>query len=108
VVEAVGVAPSPEFVVAAKAILTAKDSAQTSSMYRDLQRGVRIEADQIIGDLEERARARGIGTPLLSAIYTHLCVYQQRVTPQSFNDGSRAPLATAPSPVGGPTQKQRS
>ena len=82
VVGAVGVPPHPEFLAAAKAMLTAKGSAQTSSMYRDLQRGVRIEADQIIGDLEARARAHGIETPLLSAIYTHLCVYQQRVTPQ--------------------------
>jgi 2-dehydropantoate 2-reductase len=48
-------------------------------MYRDLQRGVPIEADQIIGDLVERARLAGIETPLLAAIYTHLCVYQRRV-----------------------------
>ena len=79
VVEAVGVAPSPEFIVAAKAGLTATGSTQTSSMYRDLQRGVPIEADQIIGDLVERARLAGIETPLLAAIYTHLCVYQRRV-----------------------------
>jgi 2-dehydropantoate 2-reductase len=82
VVAAAGVAPSPEFVVAAKAMLTAKGSAQTSSMYRDLQKGARIEADQIIGDLEQRGRSRGLETPLLGAIYTHLCVYQQRLTPQ--------------------------
>jgi 2-dehydropantoate 2-reductase len=49
-------------------------------MYRDLLRGVRIEADQIIGDLVKRARAAGIETPLLGAIYTHLCVYQGRLT----------------------------
>ena len=79
VVEAVGVAPSPEFIVAAKAGLTATGSTQTSSMYRDLQRGVPIEADQIIGDLVERARLAGIETPLLAAIYTHLSVYQRRV-----------------------------
>jgi len=48
-------------------------------MYRDLQRGVPIEADQIIGDLVERARLAGIETPLLAAIYTHLSVYQRRV-----------------------------
>jgi 2-dehydropantoate 2-reductase len=48
-------------------------------MYRDLLRGVPIEADQIIGDLVERACAAGIETPLLGAIYTHLCVYQRRV-----------------------------
>lgn len=79
VVEAVGVGPSPEFMVAAKKGLTAPGSTQTSSMYRDLLRGVPIEADQIIGDLVERARAAGIETPLLGAIYTHLCVYQRRL-----------------------------
>jgi 2-dehydropantoate 2-reductase len=65
--------------IAAKAGLTAPGSTLTSSMYRDLQRGVAIEADQIIGDLVERARAAGIETPLLAAIYTQLCVYQRRV-----------------------------
>jgi 2-dehydropantoate 2-reductase len=79
VVAAVGVAPGPGFIAAAKAGLTATGSTLTSSMYRDLQRGVPIEADQIIGDLVERARSAGIETPLLAAIYTHLCVYQRRV-----------------------------
>ena len=79
VAEAVGVGPRPEFMVAAKTGLTAPGSTQTSSMYRDLLKGVPIEADQIIGDLVERARAAGIETPLLGAIYTHLCVYQRRV-----------------------------
>jgi ketopantoate reductase len=78
VVEAVGVGPSPEFMVAAKTGLAAPGSTQTSSMYRDLLRGVPIEADQIIGDLLGRARAAGIETPLLGAIWTHLCVYQRR------------------------------
>jgi 2-dehydropantoate 2-reductase len=79
VVRAVGVPPSPEFGAAARALLTAAGSSLTSSMYRDLQKGVRIEADQIIGDLVERARAAGIETPLLGAIYAHLCVYQRRL-----------------------------
>jgi 2-dehydropantoate 2-reductase len=48
-------------------------------MCRDLQRGVPIEVDQIIGDLLERARLAGIETLLLAAIYAHLCVYQRRV-----------------------------
>ena len=78
VVRAVGVPPSSEFVAAARSALTAKSSSQTSSMYRDLQSGVRVEADQIIGDLVERARAAKIKAPLLGLIYTHLCVYQHR------------------------------
>jgi 2-dehydropantoate 2-reductase len=79
VAEAVGVGPRPEFMAAAKKGLTAPDSTQTSSMYRDLSRGVPIEADQIIGDLLERGRRAGIETPLLEAIWTHLCVYQRRL-----------------------------
>jgi 2-dehydropantoate 2-reductase len=82
VVRAVGVPPSTEFVAAAKSTLTAADSSLTSSMYRDLQRGARIEADQIIGDLVARARAAGKKTPILGAIYTHLFVYQHRFTPR--------------------------
>jgi 2-dehydropantoate 2-reductase len=79
VAEAVGVGPRPGFMVAAKTGLTAPGSTQTSSMYRDLLKGAPIEADQIIGDLVERARASGIETPLLGAIYTNLCVYQRRI-----------------------------
>jgi 2-dehydropantoate 2-reductase len=80
VVRTVGVPPSPEFVAAARAVLTATGSSLTSSMYRDLQRGAHIEADQIIGDLVVRARAAGVETPLLGAIYANLCVYQQHLT----------------------------
>jgi 2-dehydropantoate 2-reductase len=80
-VGAVGVPPNMEFIAAAKSVLTAAGSPLTSSMYRDLQRGVRIEAEQIIGDLVGRARVAGMRTPLLGAIDTHLCVYQQRFAP---------------------------
>jgi 2-dehydropantoate 2-reductase len=80
VVRTVGVPPSPEFGAAARAVLTATGSSLTSSMYRDLQRGAHIEADQIIGDLVVRARAAGVETPLLGAIYANLCVYQQHLT----------------------------
>jgi 2-dehydropantoate 2-reductase len=80
VVGAVGVPPSPEFVTAARAALTTTGSPLTSSMYRDLQRGVRIEADQIIGDLIARGQRTGLRIPLLEAIYAQLCVYQHRLT----------------------------
>ena len=78
VVRTVGVPPSDTFLTAAASALTTKDPT-TSSMYRDLQRGVRIEADQIIGDLVERAHAAAVKTPLLGLIYTHLSVYQHRL-----------------------------
>jgi 2-dehydropantoate 2-reductase len=84
IANAVGVAPSKEFLVAAKAALTAKGSALTSSMYRDLQQGGAIEADQIVGDLLLRARKAKLTTPLLATAYTHLSVYQNRIS-RPFN-----------------------
>ena len=57
VVTAVGHPPSDDFLTSTRAILTAKGSIQTSSMYRDLQQGSPIEADQIIGDLLARGKA---------------------------------------------------
>jgi 2-dehydropantoate 2-reductase len=56
-----------------------KGSTQASSMYRDLQKGAPIEAEQIIGDLLARARSAGLATPLLATAYTHLMVYQNRL-----------------------------
>lgn len=78
VVSAVGERPSAEFLSETRPQVTQKSSPQASSMYRDLQRGAPIEADQIIGDLLARARQASIETPLLAAAYTHLSVYQNR------------------------------
>jgi 2-dehydropantoate 2-reductase len=47
----------------------------TASMYRDLQKGARVEADQILGDLLERGRKFGVEAPLLRAAYAQLSVY---------------------------------
>jgi 2-dehydropantoate 2-reductase len=47
-------------------------------MYRDLQRGAPIEADQIIGDLIARAQRAGLAMPLLQAAYASLSIYQNR------------------------------
>ncbi len=80
VVTAAAHPPSDEFVARALAILTEKGSAQTSSMYRDLQQGRPIEADQIIGDLLAHARRLDVPTPLLAAAYTHLSIYQGQVS----------------------------
>jgi 2-dehydropantoate 2-reductase len=78
VVNAVGQPPSEQFLAVARATLTAKGSAQTSSMYRDVQNGSPIESDQIIGDLLVRGRRAGIATPLVAAAYTNLAIYQAR------------------------------
>ena len=74
-----GVPPSDKFLLEAKTQLTAKGSPFAASMYRDLQRGNRIEADQIVGDLLLRGKNAGVATPLLAAAYTHLDVYQRRI-----------------------------
>ncbi|CAJ0998605.1 hypothetical protein SODG_006574 [Sodalis praecaptivus] len=55
-------------------LLTQQGSPMTSSLYRDLIAGNAVEADQIIGDLKARA---GLPVPLISAVWTHLSVYQQ-------------------------------
>ncbi len=57
-------------------LLTDKTSSLTSSMYRDMKAGQRIEADQIVGDLVRRAAANAVPTPLLSAVLVRLNVYE--------------------------------
>lgn len=79
-VRAVGKAPSEDFVASTRETLTKIGSAHTSSMYRDLQKGGAVEADQIFGDLLQRAKQAGIAMPLLSLAYTNLCIYQSRLT----------------------------
>jgi 2-dehydropantoate 2-reductase len=76
-VRTVGKAPSEAFVANTRETLTKAGSMHTSSMYRDLQKGGAVEADQIIGDMLVRAREAGLAMPMLSLAYTHLCVYQK-------------------------------
>jgi len=80
VVIAVGKKPSKVFLSDTRALLTEKRSTMTSSMYRDLQKGAPVEAEQIIGDLVAHARGAGITTPLLDAAYAHLSIYQSGIT----------------------------
>jgi 2-dehydropantoate 2-reductase len=75
----VGTPPSEAFMTLARAAITQKGSPLTSSMYRDLQTGGPVEADQIIGDLLVRGQGTGIDTPLLAAAFANLSVYQNRV-----------------------------
>jgi 2-dehydropantoate 2-reductase len=80
VATAVGHPPSEDFIANAEAKLTEKGSTLTSSMYRDLEKGSPTEVDQIIGDLLVRAQLAHVPTPLLAAAYTHLSIYQSRVS----------------------------
>jgi len=78
-IQTVGVPPAQAFLQAARRQLTQPGSPMTSSMYRDLQDGNPIEADQIVGDLVARARQAAIPTPLLAAAYANLAIYQARL-----------------------------
>jgi 2-dehydropantoate 2-reductase len=76
-----GHAPRAEFLLRARATLTQEGSALTASMLRDIERGARIEADQIIGDLLERSgkNASPAAPPsLLQVAYCHLKAYEGR------------------------------
>jgi len=78
VAAAAGHPPSETFLAQTRALLTAKGSPLTASMFRDLQAGGRIEADQIIGDLLDKGRQAQVPVPLLALAYTHLAVFQNR------------------------------
>jgi 2-dehydropantoate 2-reductase len=71
-----GFAPRPAYLAAVKGQLTAAGAATTSSMYRDLIAGQKVEAAQIVGDLVRRGEAAGVKLPLLSAAFANLSIYQ--------------------------------
>lgn len=75
-----GYVPSSEYLAEVRTFLTDAQTGQTSSMYRDIQGGARIEADHIIGDLLVRARGSGVSCPALQTVYAHLKAYElQRI-----------------------------
>jgi 2-dehydropantoate 2-reductase len=80
VINAVGKRVSDAAIAQARGVLVTKGSPLTSSMYRDLEQHLPVEAEQIIGDLLARARAADVATPLIAAAHTHLGVYQARLT----------------------------
>ena len=78
-----GYEPRPSFLERIRAQLTSPRSSLTASMYRDMERNARIEADHIIGDLLQRGphyHAADGDFPLLRLIYSNLKAYQNRRT----------------------------
>jgi len=75
---AAGHAPAPASVTRARVALTAAGSPITASMLKDIERGARIEADHIIGDLLSRAPDGPASKPLLRLVYAHLKSYEAR------------------------------
>jgi 2-dehydropantoate 2-reductase len=76
IAQACGFPQSPAFVERQKVALTARGSTMTSSMYRDLKKGLPVEADAIVGDLLRCGQQHGLKTPLLEAAFINLSVYQ--------------------------------
>jgi 2-dehydropantoate 2-reductase len=81
VATACGYGPAGLHVDEMLALLTTPGSALTSSMYRDLVAGNRVEAEHIVGDLVARARAHAVATPMLDLALVNLRVYAQRLVP---------------------------
>ena len=67
-----------EIVARVNTMFRQKGSLFTASMLRDLEAGAPIEAQQIVGDLLEHGRAKGIATPLLEVVFAHLRCYEER------------------------------
>ncbi len=80
IIEVAGMPLGADFVDETAQLLIRPGLSTTSSLYRDLQSGRPIEAEQILGDLLRRGRAAQVATPLLDAAYVQLLVYQSRLT----------------------------
>jgi 2-dehydropantoate 2-reductase len=52
--------------------------AMKSSLQRDMEKQMPIEADHFFGYLLERAKEKGVKAPILTAIYTNLQVYESQ------------------------------
>jgi 2-dehydropantoate 2-reductase len=70
--------PRSPFIEQSRLALTAQGSSLTASMLRDIERGSRIEAEHIIGDLIRRAAEMRPGPALLPIVYAHLKAYEAR------------------------------
>ena len=55
-----------------------RGSAFTASMLRDIEGGHRVEAEHVVGDMLQRARAAGVDPGPLRVAYAHLQAYQAR------------------------------
>lgn len=78
IADACGYPMSPAFLAERSSQLTEPGSSLTSSMYRDLSGGARVEVDTILGDLLERGQKHGVSSaPIVQAAFVNLSIYQQ-------------------------------
>lgn len=76
VMEGSGYIPRAPYVERVLSLLLEPGSPRQGSMARDIARGNKVEADHVVGDMVDRARALGIATPLLRVAYTGLKAYE--------------------------------
>ncbi len=77
IAKAAGFPQSDAFLQQHGTALTASGATTTSSMFRDLRKGLPVEGDTIVGDLLRRGQELGLKTPLLQAAFVNLSVYQR-------------------------------
>lgn len=78
VAAAAGCDPGEKGMKTVRSYLTQKGSRFAASMLHDLEKGLPVEADHIIGDMIARAAKAGIATPNLRIAYAHTQVYLAR------------------------------
>ncbi len=78
----------------ARALLTERGSPFAASLFHDMQKGVRTEGEQIIGDLLRYAAAGGVDAPILRTALVNLEAYEAKrakaATPVASAPASRA------------------
>jgi 2-dehydropantoate 2-reductase len=76
VATASGFEPRAPFIEFDRKLFTTATSPLKASMLRDIERGSATEAEHILGDMANRARALGIDTPLLNLARAHVAAYE--------------------------------
>ena len=86
VAAAAGHAPSANAIKAVENIVLTRGSMFAASLLYDLERGGKVEAGHIVGDLLARARAAGIAAPNLRFAYAHLQAYERRRVRENISE----------------------
>jgi 2-dehydropantoate 2-reductase len=73
-----GFEPRAPSIERARSMLTAAGSPITASMLKDVERGARVEADHVLGDLIARSMGTLPAISLLRIAYSHLKAYEAR------------------------------
>lgn len=73
-----GFGPGEAAVAQGRGAISAAGSPITASMFKDVERGARTEADHILGDLLGRSNWCPSNSPLLRIAYAHLQTYEAR------------------------------